>query len=172
MRGSLILSLLPALGWAADLKIDHVTVGGSSLNPLQANLSAAGIPPVYGGAHTNGATEMVLVSFPDGSYLELMALQANADPHVIDLQPWAKFLRGNGGPCAWAAREKDLAGEVKRLGAAGIPVNAPVRGSRQRPDAVRLEWETSDVGTEPRGTFFPFLIRALPARGRRASPPG
>jgi hypothetical protein len=170
MRGALILSLLPALVWAADLKIDHVTVAGSSLKELQANLSAAGIPPVYGGAHTNGATEMALVSFPDGSYLELMALQANADPHVIDRQPWAKFLRDNGGPCAWAAREKDLAGEVKRLGAAGIPVNAPVRGGRQRPDAVRLEWETSDVGTEPRGTFFPFLIRDLTERGLRAFP--
>jgi hypothetical protein len=170
MRGALILSLLPALVWAADLKIDHVTVAGNSLKELQANLAAAGIPAVYGGAHANGATEMALVSFPDGSYLELMALQANADPHLIDQQPWAKFLRSNGGPCAWAAREKDLAGEVKRLEAAGIPVSAPVRSGRQRPDAVRLEWETSDVGTEPRGAFFPFLIRDLTERRLRAFP--
>ena len=161
MRGALILSLLPALLSAADLKIDHVTVAGSSLRELQANLSAAGIPPVYGGAHTNGATEMALVSFPDGSYMELMAPQADADPHLIDRQPWVKFLRGNGGPCAWAVRETDLAAEVKRLRAAGIPVSVPVRGGRQVPDGVRLEWETSDVGLEPRGTFFPFLIRDL-----------
>jgi hypothetical protein len=31
MRGALILSLLPALVFAADLKIDHVTIAGSSL---------------------------------------------------------------------------------------------------------------------------------------------
>src|SRR5271157_2270537 len=170
MRGFFILSLLPALVFAADLKIDHVTVAGSSLQELRANLSAAGIPAVYGGAHTNGATEMALVSFPDGSYLELMAPQADADPHLIEQQPWAKFLRGNGGPCAWAAREKDLAGEVKRLAAAGIPVSAPLRGGRQRPDGARLEWETSDVGTEVRGAFFPFLIRDLTERPLRASP--
>src|ERR1035437_10993421 len=111
MRAVLILSLLPALLWAADLKIDHVTVAGSSLKDLQANLSAAGIPPVYGGAHTNGATEMALVSFPDGSYLELMALQANADAHLIDRQPWAKFLRDNSGPWGVWGRGEDLARE-------------------------------------------------------------
>jgi hypothetical protein len=170
MRGALILSLLPALVSAADLKIDHVTIAGSSLKEMQANLSTAGIPPVYGGAHTNGATEMALVSFPDGSYLELMAPQAAADAHLVDLQPWAKFLRGNGGPCAWAAREKDLAAEIARLRAAGIPVSTPVRGGRQRPDGARMEWETSDVGTEVRGAFFPFLIRDLTDRGLRAFP--
>jgi catechol 2,3-dioxygenase-like lactoylglutathione lyase family enzyme len=172
MRALLILSLLPPLLWAADLKIDHVTIAGSSLKEMQANLSAAGIPSVYGGAHTNGGTEMALVSFPDGSYLELMAPQAGADARLIDRQPWAKFLRGNGGPCAWAAREKDLAGEVARLRAAGIPVSAPVRAGRQRPDGARLEWETSDVGAEVRGAFFPFLIRDLTERGLRAFPRG
>src|ERR1019366_9840856 len=126
MRGALILSLLPALVWAADLKIDHVTIAGSSLNPLQANLSAAGIPAIYGGAHSNGTTEMALVSFPDGSCLELMALQANADPHLIDQQPWAKFLRGNGGPCARGGRGKDPAGGGQNLqGAGGSGVPAP-----------------------------------------------
>jgi hypothetical protein len=170
MRAVLILSLLPPLLWAADLRIDHVTIAGNRLEDLQANLSAAGIPSIYGGAHTNGSTGMALVSFPDGSYLELMAPQADADARLIEQQPWAKFLRGNGGPCSWAAREKDLAGEVARLRAAGIAVSAPVRGGRQRPDGARLEWETSDVGTEPRGAFFPFLIRDLTERGLRAFP--
>jgi hypothetical protein len=100
---------------AADLKIDHVTAAGSSLKQLQANLSAIGIETVYGGPHSNGATEMALVSFPDGSYLELMAPQAKADPQALARQPWAKFMRADGGPCAWAVREKDVAAEVERL---------------------------------------------------------
>lgn len=157
---------------AADVKIDHVTVAGSSLKLLQANLAAIGIESVYGGPHSNGATEMALVSFADGSYLELMAPQAKADPLVLDRQPWAKFLKGDGGPCAWAVREKDVAAEVKRLQVAGIAVAAPVRSGRQRPDGVRLDWETAQVGTEPNGTFFPFLIHDFTPREERAFPQG
>ena len=72
--------LLPALLSAADLKIDHVTIAGSDLKALQAGLERVGIATTYGGAHANGVTEMALVSFPDGSYLEAIALQPKADP--------------------------------------------------------------------------------------------
>jgi hypothetical protein len=69
-------------------------------------------------------------------------------------------------------RETDIAAEVQRLKAAGIVVAAPVRSGRQRPDGVRLEWETSDIGTELRGTFFPFLIQDRTPREQRAFPQG
>jgi hypothetical protein len=172
MRCTLLAVLLPALLSAADFRIDHVTVAGSDIKALQANLSAVGIPSVYGGPHTNKTTEMALVSLPDGSYLELMGLQPDADPQLVDRHDWGKFLKGNAGPCAWAAREKDLAAEVKRLRAAGIPVAVPVKSGRQRPDGVRLEWETSDIGTGTRGAFFPFLIHDFTPRDQRAFPQG
>src|ERR1035438_5478907 len=70
MRFALMLVVCAVVLAAADLKVDHVTAAGSSLKQLQANLSAIGIETVYGGPHSNGATEMALVSFPDGSYLE------------------------------------------------------------------------------------------------------
>ncbi len=156
----------------ADLKIDHVTVAGSSLKQLQASLAAVGIESVYGGPHSNGATEMALVSFPDGSYLELMAPRADADPATLARQPWAEFLKHDGGPCAWAVRESDVAAEVRRFEAAGIAVSAPVRNGRKRPDGVQLEWETAQVGAEPNGTFFPFLIHDFTPRVQRAFPQG
>ena len=157
---------------AADLRIDHVTVAGSSLKQLQANLAAVGIESVYGGPHGNGATEMALVSFADGSYLELIAPQAKASPQALEHQPWAKFMKADGGPCAWAVREKDLGAEVARLRAAGVPVGAPARNGRRRPDGVRLDWETVQVGAEPNGTFFPFLIHDFTPREQRAFPQG
>jgi hypothetical protein len=172
MRCPLLIALLPVLLSAASLRIDHATVAGSDIKALQANLSAIGIPSVYGGAHTNKTTEMALVSLPDGSYLELMGVQPGADPQLVDRHEWAKFLKGNAGPCAWAAREVDLAAEVQRLQAAGIPVAAPVRSGRQRPDGVRLEWETSDIGAGTRGAFFPFLIHDFTQRNQRAFPQG
>ncbi len=172
MRVLPVLTLFAVVMPAANLQIDHATVCGSSIQKLQDGLKAAGIQSVYGGAHVNHATEMALVSFPDGAYLEMMAIQPHADPHAVDEHVWSKFLSADAGPCAWAVREKEIAAEVARLKSAGIPVSAPVKSGRQRPDGVRLEWQTSDIGTELRGTFFPFLIQDLTPREQRAYPQG
>ena len=172
MRIVLAVLAVAAILPAADFQIDHATVAGASMKQMQARLSAIGIASVYGGAHLNHATEMALVSFPDGSYLELMAIQPNADPKAVAAQPWAKFLRGDAGPAAWALRVKDIAAEVARLKAAGVVVSEPERSGRQRPDGVRLDWETSNVGAQARGTFFPFLIHDFTPREQRAFPEG
>ena len=157
---------------AADSSVDHVTIAGRDLGKMQTALKTAGIASVYGGPHNNHATEMSLVSFPDGSYLELMGIQAKADAAAVKQHVWAKFLEEDAGPCAWALRAKDLAAEVKRLKAAGVPVSAPSASGRERPDGVRLEWETSDIGAMVRGTFFPFLIQDKTPRLQRAFPQG
>ena len=172
MRCVLPWAALPVLLCAADSRIDHVTIAGSDIKRMQAKLASVGIPSVYGGAHSNHATEMALVSFPDGSYLELMGIQSNAAAEAVAGHVWAKFLTGNAGPCAWAMREKNLAAEAMRLKAAGVAVSAPVESGRTRPDGVRLEWETSDVGGDTRGTFFPFLIEDRTRREQRAFPRG
>src|ERR1017187_4253606 len=138
--------VLPTALVAANLNIDHVTVAGRKLDEMRKAFTAAtSVPTEYGGPHSNHATEMALVSFPDGSYLELMGLQPKADAAAMAGHVWAKFLRENAGPCAWAMRDKNLAAEVSRLKAAGVAVSAPVESGRTRPDGVRLEWETSDV---------------------------
>jgi hypothetical protein len=168
----LLLGLVPLLLSAADLKVDHVTVAGADLKQMQANLAAAGIRSVYGGPHSNHTTEMALVSFPDGSYLELIGLQPGADPKLVERHAWGKFLKSPGTPCAWAVRETGIAAEVERLRAAGVEVAAPEQSGRTRPDGTRLEWETSDVGPGPRGSFFPFLINDLTPRAQRAFPTG
>jgi hypothetical protein len=160
--------LLPA----ADLKIDHVTVAGKDLKAMQATLAALGIPSEYGGPHSNHATEMALTSFSDGAYLELIAIQPNADPAAVAAHYWSKHMENDAGPAAWAVRPADLAAEVKRLQATGIVVTSPARAGRARPDGVHLDWETANVGKEPNGTFFPFLIRDFTPREQRAYPSG
>ncbi|HWZ31659.1 MAG TPA: VOC family protein [Bryobacteraceae bacterium] len=162
------LFLIPMLMTAAELKIDHVTVGGADLKVMQAQLASIGIRSEYGGAHSNHATEMAIASFPDGSYLELIAIQPNADPKAVDAHYWKKYMQGNAGPCAWAVRTTDVAAEVSRLRSAGVEVTAPQRSGRQKPDGTRLEWETANVGAEPNGTFFPFIIRDFTPRENRA----
>jgi hypothetical protein len=151
---------------AGELKVDHVTVAGRDLRAMQQALTAIGLPTENGGPHSNHATEMASLSFPDGSYLELIALQPQADPAAVAAHAWRKFLEGDAGPCAWAVRPADMAAEVQRLHA-----EQPIRNGRRRPDGVQLEWETAQVGPG-NGTFFPFLIHDFTRRDLRAYPSG
>ncbi len=159
------------MGFGAELRIDHVTVCGADLKAMQARLTAVGIPSEYGGKHNNHASEMALTSFPDGSYLEQIAIQADGDPKAIDLHEWSKQMKGNSGPCAWALRPADMPAEIARL-KAQVQVSAPERAGRNRPDGTRLEWEMANIGTQVRGTFFPFLIRDFSPRDARSMPSG
>jgi hypothetical protein len=162
---------LPVCG--VELKIDHVTLAGPRLADMrQAFTAAAGVPTEYGGPHSNHVTEMALTSFPDGSYLELMGLQQGAPPAAAAAHTWNQFLRDNGGPCAFALRVTDVTAEIKRLSSAGIHVGVAEKSGRTRPDGVTLSWETADVGSGPRGSFFPFLIRDFTPRENRVYPAG
>lgn len=163
------LACLPLM--AAELKVDHATVAGHDLRAMQRALQTAGLACEYGGPHSNHATEMALTSFPDGSYLELIAIQPNADPAAVAAHEWHKQLQGDGGPCAWAVRPADLDAEVKRLHTASIQVSEARKNGRRRPDGVQLEWETAQVGAG-NGNFFPFLIHDFTPRDRRAYPGG
>ncbi len=157
---------------ATELTVDHVTVAGTDLKQMQARLAAVGIATEYGGPHSNGGTQMALASFPDGSYLELIAPQTNPDQKALKAHYWSKQILADAGPTAWAVRAADVAAEVGRLRAAGITVSSPSRSGRKRPDGFALEWETAQIGEEPNGTFFPFLIRDFTPREARAFPKG
>jgi len=157
---------------AAELTIDHVTVAGPNLKMMRGALAGLGVYSEYGGMHSNHATEMALVSFPDGSYLELIAIQRDADPEAVQAHYWSRQMEGGAGATAWAVRPKEMEPEIARLRAAGVSVHDPAKSGRARPDGTRLDWESAPVGDEPNGTFFPFLIHDITPRELRANPSG
>ncbi|HEX5228026.1 MAG TPA: VOC family protein [Bryobacteraceae bacterium] len=164
--------IMTAAAMAQTFPIDHVTVAGRNVQDMIGKLrDAAGITAEYGGPHSNHATEMALASFPDGSYVELIAIQPRADQAAVRAHYWRKFLEGNAGPCAWATRPADFSGEVDRLRRAGVAVDGPHRNGRKRPDGVELDWETAQIGPT-NGGFFPFLIHDFTPRDHRAFPTG
>jgi len=150
-----------------QLKIDHVTVAGNDLRAMMSNLASVGLRCEYGGPHADHVTEMALISFPDGSYLELIAPERNVDMRAVEAHAWGKRMLENAGPCAWAVTSPDLARDRKRFETVGITVVPPVRSGRERPDGKRLEWEMMQIGEEPRGTFYPFAIHDLTPRRDR-----
>lgn len=172
-RRVVVLMIMALPVSAAEMKIDHVTVAGTRIEELRKAFTlATSIPTEYGGPHANHATEMALASFPDGSYIELMGIQQQADPAAVRAHIWSRFLADNGGPCAFALRVSDTIAEIKRLSNAGIRVGDAETSGRTRPDGVALAWETADVGSGPRGSFFPFLIRDFTPRENRVYPSG
>ena len=173
MRSVVVLLALALPACMAEMKIDHVTIAGPRLETMRQAFSAAvGIPTEYGGPHSNHATEMALTSFPDGSYIELMGIPPSADPAAVAAHTWSRFLRDNGGPCAFALRVADVNAEIQQLSRAGVRVGEPEKSGRRRPDGVALSWETADAGPGPRGSFFPFLIRDFTPRENRVYPSG
>jgi len=149
------------------LRIDHVTIAGPDLTALETSLAGTGLRFAYGGPHSNGVTHMSLVSFEDGSYLELIS---TLDPR-LEAPLWPVHIANGGGPCAWAVRVDDVASESERLTSLGIDVRGPVPMHRRLPDGRVAEWDLAFVGEGNPGATFPFLIGDRTPRGIRVPRP-
>jgi hypothetical protein len=137
------------------LELDHAIICGSNLDTLRQMFTDAGMTPDLGGPHGNGITQMAILAFDDGSYIELLA---PAKPGASAGSEWAKFLSEDAVTCGWAVGTNVLLQEVDRLKKAGVAVTAPERGSRKRPDGMSIEWMASTVGNGTPGSTLPFEI--------------
>jgi hypothetical protein len=146
--------------------IDHVTIAGKALAPLQARFEQAGLKTDYGGPHSNGATHMALLGFRDGSYVELISLQ---DPGSVS-PLWQEAITGDAGPCAWAVDPGELSPESTRISSLGVSIQGPAPLNRRRPDGQMVEWDLAFVGDGQPGSMLPFLIHDRTPRSLRVQP--
>jgi Glyoxalase-like domain len=148
------------------MKIDHVSVAGRTLRSLEESFSRSGMKTEYGGPHSSGVTEMSLLGFDDGSYIELIsAIKPGAETSI-----WKHQIEEDGGPCAWAVGVDDVGKEVARAKRLGIPGTGPSHYSRKRPDGVSVEWELGFVGEQEEGAVLPFMIKDTTPREFRVRP--
>lgn len=134
--------------------IDHATLAGADRQRLEQIATDLGFDPVYGGTHENGTTEMSLVVFPDGSYLELLAPQDDGSEPTR----WAPHLRETASPCAWALPAPAIDTTAQSAAANGIDVRGPLDGGRDRTDGTAVRWRFAFLGPCDPGTVLPFLI--------------
>jgi hypothetical protein len=145
--------------------VDHATLAVRELGPVADELRRLGFPSLYGGAHSNGVTQMTVVPFADGSYLELIStIESDGRP---DSYWWSRHIAEGAGPCAWCLESSDLADAVRRAEAAHIPARGPVMMSRRRPDGLVAEWSLAFLGEGEPGATLPFLIDDLTPRETR-----
>ncbi len=150
-----------------SLSIDHVVVAGMDLNAMRADLRAVGLESVEGGTHEDGLIHDALISFADGSYLELIA---PVPGKIVPEHPWWPYMVSNAGVCAWAIRSTNIEKDVALYRSRGIAVDDVQMGGRTRPDGVRLEWRMAVLHDTAPGTVLPFLIQDVTPREWRVPP--
>lgn len=137
-----------------ELTVDHVTVAGRDLDVLSRAFADIGLPATYGGKHSNGATHMSIVGFPDGSYVELISTIESATQSPW----WHEPIYGDGGPCAWAVAVDDIEMASERLRARGVSVDGPHTYEREQEDGTLIKWDLAFLGEGNPGATLPFYI--------------
>lgn len=138
--------------------LDHIVILVNDLAAARADYERLGFTVVDGGEHTDGASHNALVSFADGSYLELLAFRRAAPQHR-----WWRHTAAGEGLIDFALLPADTAADVAAARARGLSLVGPNPGGRARPDGVRLEWQTA-FAERPE---LPFLCGDVTARELR-----
>jgi catechol 2,3-dioxygenase-like lactoylglutathione lyase family enzyme len=160
-----------------QLGIDHVVILVNDLSTAIEDYSSLGFTVTLGGQHQGGATHNALITFSDGSYLELIASRPNvaapqaqalsADPgHLPSPTLEHRFarLRGIGeGLIDFALRSESLPNQIELAARRGLRLSPPLSGGRIRPDGQKLSWLIS----LPESSDLPFLIQDLNTRSLR-----
>jgi hypothetical protein len=135
-----------------NLRIDHVLYAVSDLEAGGTRFEEdLGLESVPGGRHPNWGTANRIVQLgPD--YVELVGV---VDAETAASSDFGKLVRDAGeGLVGWAVATDDLDAVAARL---GLHIE---RGSRKRPDGVRLAWRVAGLEEALRsGGALPFFIQ-------------
>ena len=140
--------------------IDHLVIVVKDLAQAAKDYEQLGFTVVPGGQHPVGSHN-VLISFRDGSYLELIAFYREATDHR-----WWEPLNKGERLVDFCFQTDDLRGDTRKLKDAGVAINDPVPWSRKRPDGYELKWLLSLATGNHRGVA-PFLIEDVTPRTER-----
>ena len=139
------------------IAIDHVVVAVNDLQQAIADYESLGFTITPGGDHAHRGSHNALITFQDGSYIEVIAFKH--EPPVKD-NTWWDLLQIGEGLVDVAVLSANLPADTARLEAAGHTIAGPIQGGRHRPDGIEIAWRVArvDVDAENR---LPFVIDDL-----------
>jgi len=147
---------------AQNFRIDHAVIVTDDIDGAVADWRARGFSVEPGGTHPRGSVN-ALISFADGSYIEIIAFPV-PQPDFF----WWRVLQGDGpGPIDLALLPENLDAALLQAGAAGLGYGPPQDGGRKRPDGEMLVWRTA----RPEATDLPFFCADVTPRGLRVPAP-
>lgn len=139
------------------MRFDHALIAVRDLAAAKQTFEAEGFTVLLGGAHSSGFTHNALITFEDGSYLELIA---PTDPGLLEHRPELGpgnylFLFDSGeGFAGYALATDDLEQVVNRIRERGLEIGDPQVGGRRRVDGVELRWRAAFLP----GSTAPFFL--------------
>ena len=139
------------------MRFDHAIIAVINLEEASADFEALGFTVIYGGEHGGGLTHNALISFTDGSYIEIMA---PTDPGLLQDPPEPRpgnylFMFDAGeGYSGFCLHTDELDEVVERVRNLGIEIADPASGGRLRTDGVQLAWRAAF----PLGSVSPFFM--------------
>lgn len=145
-------------------RIDHAVIVVRDLQAAMRDYSTLGFTVLPGGTHADGATHNALITFADGSYLELLAFTAPEQPQD---HPWWPRLAEGEGLEDFALLSDNLPADSDRWRAVNPDVTSPVVGGRARPDGQHLRWRTTRLPPGGGDSALPFVIEDVTPRGLR-----
>ncbi|MDQ3442669.1 MAG: VOC family protein [Chloroflexota bacterium] len=134
--------------------IDHVVVAVHDLNQAIADYERLGFTVTIGGDHAHRGSHNALITFDDGSYIELIAFKH--EPPVKD-NTWWDVLQIGEGLVDFALVCGDLRAELEHLRTLEFEITGPMEGGRLRTDGVRIAWRVARLNTAG-PERLPFLI--------------
>lgn len=145
------------------LQIDHLILAVDDLDAAMQNFTSHGFTVRFGGIHASGATHNALITFQDGTYLELMAPTGQmAKPNTADYT--FLFSRGEG----WAGfclSSDDLPADAALIRSHGGNIGKIGEGGRVRPDGTEMRWRSAWIDE----LALPFVMQDLTSRNLRVT---
>lgn len=143
--------------------IDHVVILVEDLETGIRQYRDLGFTVTPGGKHPR-YTHNALVSFADGSYLELIAFWELAEEgQDAEMHRWQRHLAHRGGLIDYAIGLAPLEDGLAAIRARGIAVSGPHPGARSRPDGVQVAWKMGATDAKHPGSL-PFMIEDVTPR--------
>lgn len=149
--------------------LDHFIILVKDLETAMESFRGLGFNVAEGGEHTAFGSRNALISFADGTYIELLTFY---DPGLAAETFWAgalKKLQAGEGYDGYAVQSNDIENDVERIRRRGLKIDDPQPGSRLRPDGERVAWRTART-PEPLASTVPFLIQDETPRSVRIEP--
>lgn len=140
-------------------QIDHVVMVVENLDEATRSFTDLGFNVIEGGEHSFRKSRNVLITFQDGSYIEIIAFLEDGPKD----DPWWQLLQKGEGWVDWCLYTES----IDPLLAREIPgAKGPVDGGRITPDGDRIEWKTVRFPIDE-DVKLPFVIEDITERSLR-----